>query len=111
MATYAAPQLPQAGVPAPAKRDADRRDPPRCRENQVIDGDEQLQRDDPEFGLLLSHELVLRGSDPPVGAAWYGTWAQETNHPLAPLPFHLLDIEREMPTGLPHYPGTLGASS
>lgn len=77
----------------------------------VLESDQKLRREDPEFGLLLSHELVLRGTDPSASAAWYRTWARETNHPLAPLPFQLLDIEREIPTGLPQYPGALGASS
>jgi hypothetical protein len=78
---------------------------------QALDRDENLRHEDPEFGLLLTHELVLRGAEPSPGAGWYSDWAARTNHPLARLPLQLLEIEREMPTGLPQYPGALGASS
>ncbi len=78
---------------------------------QILDDDESLRRRDPEFGLLLTHELVLRGAEPSPGAVWYSDWAAETDHHLARLPLKLLEIEREMPSGLPQYPGALGASS
>lgn len=77
----------------------------------ALDDDEHLRRDDPEFGLLLSNELVLRTSGVVRAASWYRKWAERTSHPLAALPDVLLDIEREMPSGLPRYSGALGASS
>lgn len=62
-----------------------------------------LRHDDPEFGLLLVHELVLRAGDVGPVASWYAGWAERAAHPLAPLPLSLLDVEAGLGACLPQY--------
>ena len=69
-----------------------------------------LRHDDPEFGLLLSHELVLRGSGAGPVASWYARWAESAAHPLAQLPLRLLDIEAGLGSCLPQYGAGNGSS-
>ncbi len=69
-----------------------------------------LRHDDPEFGLLLGHELVLRGSSVGPVASWYAGWAERAAHPLAYLPLSLLDIEAGVSGCLPQYGAGNGSS-
>lgn len=60
-----------------------------------------LKASDPDLGLLLAHELLLRSSGTWTQGAWYEAWAREAGHPLARLPLRLLDIEQDLPPLLP----------
>lgn len=69
-----------------------------------------LRHDDPEFGLLLGHELVLHGSGAGRVASWYAEWAERAGHPLSQLPLRLLDIEAGLGGCLPQYGAGNGSS-
>ena len=70
---------------------------------QVLNEADGLRWRDPEFGLLLLHELVVRAEPVPTAARWFVEWSIETGHPLAQLPTQLLPIEAGLPTWLPRY--------
>lgn len=76
----------------------------------LLDGGELLTTD-PEFGLLLVHELILRRQAVPRSATSYQQWAAETEHPFAVLPLLLLDDERELPEQMPKFGGEPGGLS
>ncbi len=71
----------------------------------LLGADERL-RDDPELGLLLTHELVIRGE--PVGevAGPFVAWAVRCEHPLAALPAERDELEAELVAWLPRHPGS-----
>lgn len=52
---------------------------------------------DPDTALRLIHHLVALGRPVPDAARWPLRWAVDTDHPLAALPTHLLEIERHLP--------------
>jgi Family of unknown function (DUF6183) len=62
-----------------------------------------LRQHDPEFAVLLLHELVVRGAQVPPAAGWIVDWARATAHPLSPLPATLLAVETGLPGWLPRY--------
>jgi len=70
---------------------------------QVLADTDGLRTRDPEFGLLLLHELVVRAEPVPSAARWFVEWSIETGHPLAQLPTKLLPIEAGLPAWLPHF--------
>lgn len=69
-----------------------------------------LRHSDPEFGLLLLHEVVVRGEPAPPPARWFVEWAAGTGHPLGQLPPALLPIEDGFPDRLPRYGRAVGAA-
>lgn len=58
----------------------------------------------PELGLLIFHELVLRGCNL-ADIDWYPSWATRHTHPLNLLPVSLLDLEGGFGYWLPTYAG------
>jgi hypothetical protein len=76
--------------------------------------DSGLVESDPEFGLLMVHELALRRRPAPRSAAWYRQWAIGADHELAHLPWDLLDVEHRLPgemTGFGPTPGGMSFST
>jgi Family of unknown function (DUF6183) len=70
-----------------------------------------LRRRDPEFAVLLLHELVVRGAQVPSAAGWIVDWARATAHPLSQLPAQLLAVENGLPGWLPRYGRSAGGLS
>lgn len=62
-----------------------------------------LRQNDPEFGLLLLHELVVRGESVPSAGTWFSGWAAAASHHLAQLPAELLPIENGLSHCLPTF--------
>ncbi len=74
-----------------------------------IGPDSSVRLHRPELGLLIFHELVLRGGVL-ADDNWYCDWARRSSHPLATLPTSLLDLEGGFGFWLPTYAsGVTGA--
>ena len=68
-----------------------------------------LLSSDPEMGLLMLHEMVMRKQRLPANATEYVRWAHSIDHPLAVLPLQLLSIEDDVPARMPRYRSTGGS--
>lgn len=62
-----------------------------------------IHQDDPEFGLLLVHELAICGALRSDVADHYVAWAESTSHPLRHLPVRLTPVEKGLRHWLPRY--------
>ncbi len=74
-------------------------------------GTDEALRDDPELGLLLTHELVIRGEAVGEVAGPFVAWAVRCDHPLAVLPVELTELEGELVSWLPRHPGSQRADA
>lgn len=77
----------------------------------ILADPEGIRVSDPEFGLLLTHELVVRGEPASPVVESFLEWALETSHPLAWLPSELLAVECGLPPLLPRYGSRAGSLS
>jgi hypothetical protein len=67
----------------------------------LLDADPFLREEDPELGLLLAHDLLIRHGEAPPALGRLAAWAASTSHPLAPLPIRLLPSEALIHRALP----------
>lgn len=64
-----------------------------------------------ELGLLICHELAIRGTDVGEEAGPFQEWAVAARHKLARIPLRLVQLEAQLHEALPQYgPSSFGAS-
>ena len=70
---------------------------------ELLRSDHVLREEDPEFGLELVHELVLRGEDVSSIAAHFVEWGLQVDHPLSSIPVRLTSVEHGLAAWLPRF--------
>jgi hypothetical protein len=70
---------------------------------ELLRSDRVLREEDPEFGLHLVHELVIRGEDVSSVAKHFIDWGLHIGHPLSSIPARLSSVELGLAAWLPRF--------